>query len=73
MFVQLQKSTMVYQRKNLGVAAWGLAKMIYVASDSMRAVVWYLKSLVRQDPALRRKSAAAVAALRYHVLGVEPT
>jgi len=73
MFVQLQKSTMVYQRKNLGLAAWGVAKVIYVASDSMRAVAWYLSSLVRRDPLMRRKSAAAVAALRYHVLGVEPT
>jgi GT2 family glycosyltransferase len=72
MFVQLQKSSLIYHRKNLGFAAWLLAKVIYIVSNAVRAVAWFISSVVNDDPSLRRKSAAAMAALWFHLLGVEP-
>jgi GT2 family glycosyltransferase len=72
MFVQLQKSSLIYHRKNLGFAAWSLAKMIYIASNAVRTVAWFVSSVVNHDPSLRQKSAAAMAALWFHLLGVEP-
>jgi GT2 family glycosyltransferase len=72
MFVQLQKSAMIYFRKNSGHAAWLLAKIIYLISNSVRAVAWFVSSVVNRDASLRRRSTAAVMALRFHLLGLEP-
>jgi hypothetical protein len=72
MFVQLQKSLMIYHRKNRGHAAALLVKAIYVLSNSVRMVAWFVLSVVNRDPLTRRRSAAAKAALVYHFIGVEP-
>jgi GT2 family glycosyltransferase len=72
MFVQMQKSSLIYQRKNLGLTAWFLAKLIYIGSDSVRSVVWYILSVLNRDPSLRQRSVAAMAALEFHLFGVEP-
>ena len=72
MFVQMQKSSMIYHKKNLGPAAWSLVKAIYIVSNSIRMVAWFILSVVNRDLRIRRKSAAAKAALLYHFLGVEP-
>lgn len=72
MFVQLQKSLMIYYRKNLGLAAWSMAKAIYVLSNSVRMVAWFVLSVINRDLGTRRRSAAARAALVYHFSGVEP-
>jgi GT2 family glycosyltransferase len=72
MFVQLQKSLMIYHRKHLGVAATLAVKSIYVASNSIRMVAWSVLSAINGDPRTRRKSAAAKAALLYHFIGAEP-
>ena len=72
MYVQLQKSLAIFQRKNLGPGSWISVKVIYICSNSLRLVYWYLKSIIRGDLAMRRKSVAAIAALRFHVFGTEP-
>jgi GT2 family glycosyltransferase len=72
MFVQLQKSTMIYHRKNLGWFAWSLVKIIYIISNFVRMSAWFILSVVNGDLHTRRKSAAAGAALLYHFLGIEP-
>jgi GT2 family glycosyltransferase len=72
MFVQMQKSSMIYHRKNLGIAAWLLVKGIYIVSNATRMVLWFVSSVVNRDLNTRKKSVAAKAALRYHFLGVEP-
>jgi hypothetical protein len=72
MFVQMQKSSMIYQRKNLGYVSWLAVKGIYIASNAVRMVVWFVLSVVTNNPQTRRKVLAAKAALRYHFLGVEP-
>jgi hypothetical protein len=72
MFVQLQKSLMIYHRKHLGLAASLAVKLIYVVSNSVRMVAWSVLSVINGDPRTRRKSAAAKAALLYHFIGAEP-
>jgi GT2 family glycosyltransferase len=72
MFIQMQKSSMIYHRKNLGIAAWALVKGIYIASNAIRMVLWLGSSVINRDLNTRKKSAAARAALRYHFMGVEP-
>lgn len=72
MFVQLQKSSMIYHRKNLGYAAWAAVKAIYIVSNAVRSVAWLALSAITNDAGTRRKSAAAAAALRFHLLGLEP-
>jgi GT2 family glycosyltransferase len=72
MFVQLQKSSMIYHRKNLGLAAWWSVKLIYIASNFIRMVAWYILFVVNRDRRNRSRSAAARAALAYHFIGSEP-
>jgi GT2 family glycosyltransferase len=72
MFVQMQKSSMIYHRKNLGFTAWALVKGIYIASNAVRMVLWFTSSIINRDLQSRKKSVAARAALRYHFSGVEP-
>jgi GT2 family glycosyltransferase len=73
MFVQLQKSLMLFQSKNLGRRAFYAAKLIYVASNSARVVAWGALSVFRNDRELRQRATAALAALRFHLLGIEPS
>jgi GT2 family glycosyltransferase len=72
MFVQLQKSTLIFFRKNRGATSAAAVKALYVASNFARAVGWYGQSVLKRDVGRRSKAAAALAALRYHVLGTEP-
>jgi GT2 family glycosyltransferase len=72
MFVQLQKSSMIYHKKNLGLAAWWSVKMIYIASNCFRMIAWFVLSIVKRDRRNWHRSAAARAALLYHFTGSEP-
>jgi len=73
MFVQMQKSQMIYFRKHLGYIAWLAATAMYVLSNAVRATVWFVSSMISQERRLQRKALAAVAALRFHLFRVEPT
>jgi GT2 family glycosyltransferase len=72
MFVQMQKSTMIYFEKNNGLMAWFSAKIIYVVSNSLRGIAWLGLSIFRRDEAMRRRASAAFAANAYHLRNVEP-
>ncbi|QPF86544.1 glycosyltransferase family 2 protein [Bradyrhizobium genosp. L] len=73
MLVQLQKSMLIYFRKNLGLGQWIAAKTLFLFSNAARLVGWLLPSVVTRDPVARSKAAAATAALRFHIFGVDPT
>ncbi len=62
MFVQLQKSMMVFFKKNRGAGSWIAAKTLYIVSNAVRALSWYGMFLVERDPDLKSNAAAAVAA-----------
>jgi len=72
MRVQLQKSMMIYFRKNRGLPAWLTAKVLYIFSNFVRSVAWSVSSLLTHDSGARSKAAAATAALRFHLFGIDP-
>lgn len=72
MRVQLQKSMMIYFRKNLGLVPWMTAKVLYLLSNGARYLGWLIPSVVTGDPVARSRTAAATAALRFHLFGTDP-
>lgn len=72
MLVQLQKSMLIYFRKNLGFFPWLLAKGLFLLANAARYVGWIASSIVTSNPVARNKAAAATAALRFHLFGVDP-
>lgn len=72
MLVQLQKSLLIYVRKNLGLSSWIVAKALFLSSSAARYVGWLLSSLLTGNPVTRAKAAGAAAALRFHLFGVQP-
>jgi GT2 family glycosyltransferase len=72
MFVQMQKSAMIYHRKNLGLASSWLLKLIYITSNFVRMIAWFVLSGRQSRRRNWHRSAAARAALVYHFTGSEP-
>jgi GT2 family glycosyltransferase len=73
MLVQLQKSLMIYFRKNLGFIPWVIAKGLFLLANGARYLGWLASSIFTRDPVARNKAAAATAALRFHLFGIDPT
>ena len=69
MYVQMQKSKMIYLRKHYGL--WGVfrGRMVFVGSSILRFVMSVTNQ--REEAAARRRLARA--SLRYHLTSQEPT
>jgi hypothetical protein len=72
MYVQLQKSLLVFHRKNLGRLSWLAAKAVYVVSMTVRTAFWKCVAAFADSPRAADRGRCAAAALRVHVLGREP-
>jgi GT2 family glycosyltransferase len=72
MYVQLQKSLLLFHRKNRGLLSWTCAKLVYLAAMAYRLIVCALMTLLGKGEAWRGKANQALAALRYHVFRIEP-
>lgn len=72
MFVQQQKSLLIFFKKQRGVASWAVAKGIYIFSMLVRYAVFVTLSLFKRDNKASKKAAQSLAALKFHLLGVEP-
>lgn len=72
MLVQLQKSLMIYFRKNLGLGPWAIAKLMFLISNAARSLGWFVTSFFTRSPIARSKAAAATAAFRFHLFGMTP-
>jgi GT2 family glycosyltransferase len=72
MHVQLQKSVLVFLRKNRGRASWLAAKAIYVAAALARMALWGIAASVARRPGARERWTLGAAALRFHLTGREP-
>ena len=73
MYVQMQKSHMIYVRKHGGLPAYLAAKAMFMASALLRLGVFGLVALRRGDPDSRARVRLSIAALKFHGLGQEPT
>jgi GT2 family glycosyltransferase len=72
MYVQMQKSLLIFLRKNRGWASWLLGKAMFVFWMATRAVAWRVRAAVSEGDAIVN-ARCALAALRFHLLGVWPT
>ena len=72
MYIQMQKSHVIYARKHYGLPGLLAARAVYVSSAVLRLGVFGLLRLVRSDETTRARIRLSMAALRYHLLGREP-
>ena len=73
MYVQKQKSLQIFHRKNHGLLAWLLNKCIYISVLLIRLPALLLLATLKRSEAKRQKVKATVAALRFHLFGIDPT
>jgi len=73
MHVQLQKSLLVFNRKNFGLWAWLLAKLLFLAGSAVKLLLFTLKRATPGASEAVRRARLASASLRYHLWGMEPS
>lgn len=71
MFVQQQKSLLIFHRKHRGYISWISAKTIYILSMLLRYLIFSGLSIMRKDSAFLKKSVRSLAALKFHLFGIE--
>jgi GT2 family glycosyltransferase len=72
MFVQMQKSLLIFQRKQRGSLSWFAAKIVYAVSMSLRCLYFSGRSVLAPDGPSSRKAAQSLAALKFQLFGIEP-
>jgi len=72
MYVQCQKSILIFYRKNRGLAAWLTAKIIFCASMLIRTIVWKTAAIIRRNEKTSIKARRSVAAMAFHLFGIQP-
>jgi GT2 family glycosyltransferase len=72
MFVQHQKSLLIFYKKQQGRAPWMMAKMIYIFSMFFRYFGFSVLSFIKNDAVFFKKANQSSAALKFNLLGVEP-
>lgn len=69
MFVQQQKSLLVFHRKNRGWWSWAATKLLFTLSMLPRYFVFRARSAVTGDSRAAHRARCAWTALSFHVLG----
>ena len=72
MFVQLQKSLLIFNRKNLGMGAAIVARLIFLSSMSIRGPIWLISTAWRGKRGLQRAK-CAWASIVFLLTGREPS
>ena len=72
MYVQYQKSILIFYRKNRGFVAWMMAKIIYCGDMLIRVLIWKTVTLFQRDDKTLLKGRKSVAALDFFLFGIEP-
>ncbi len=72
MFVQQQKSLLIFHRKQCGRLSWMVVKAIYILSMLVRYVVFSALSFFKQDGKASKQVTQSLAALKFHLFGCEP-
>jgi GT2 family glycosyltransferase len=73
MYVQLQKSQMIYARKHYGVSGYIQFKMLYLISMFSRSVLFSVLSLITRRERFKGNAYLAIQGLKFHLLGREPS
>lgn len=72
MYVQLQKSSLKFHRKNRGPLSWALAQAVYAVLMPIRSAAFATLAWTSRSERSRQKFLQAAAATRYHLLRIEP-
>lgn len=72
MYVQLQKSLLIYVRKHFGWFGHALVKALFVASATARVLVFGGLGFLRKSETAKARLRLSSAALGYHLAGREP-
>lgn len=72
MYVQQQKSLLLFQRKNRGVLAWAITRCVCVIMLFARLCALSVAHLFSVRACSAHKAALAAAAVKYHLLGIVP-
>jgi GT2 family glycosyltransferase len=72
MFVQMQKSILIFHLKQQGRWSWIARKGLYIFSMFFRYIIYSAMSFLSQDVNISKKIAQSRAAINFHLLGIEP-
>lgn len=72
MFVQQQRSILIFHKKHLGMGSWLASKMIFLGSMVIRWILFGLLSILGIGRNSPNKAAQSLAAVSFHLFGVEP-
>jgi GT2 family glycosyltransferase len=72
MYVEIQKSLLLFHRKHLGRFRWGLTKLLLATTMIIRMIWWTFWTALSVGKLSRHKARQSAAAARYHWTGTEP-
>jgi GT2 family glycosyltransferase len=72
MYVQMQKSLLIFYKKRCGFPSWLAVKLIYVFFEIIRYTIFKIATLFKPDDLRLNKAAQSQAVLMFHLFGVEP-
>ena len=69
MFVQFQKSILVFYRKNRGVISWFIAKSIFIFTLSLQLIYFLFLNQISDKNKYVKRINQNISALKFHLLG----
>lgn len=72
MYVQMQKSHLIYTRKHSSALGFAAVRFLYLVTSTLRLCAFSILRLVRSDENSKARVRLARAALIYHLTGKEP-
>ncbi|MCH8822432.1 MAG: glycosyltransferase family 2 protein [Planctomycetes bacterium] len=72
MYVQIQKSLLLFHRKHLGFTHWALCKLLFITTMLIRMLWWLIWAALGIGERSAHKAKQSAAAVRYHLTGKEP-
>jgi GT2 family glycosyltransferase len=72
MYVQMQKSHLIYARKHYGAVGHAVSKTVFVVSGLLRLGLFGVLGFARKDANTKARVRLSLAALRFHFAGTEP-
>lgn len=72
MYVQIQKSLLLFHRKHLGLAHWMLCKLLFITTMLIRMFWWLIWTALGVGERSAHKAKQSAAAVRYHLTSKVP-
>lgn len=72
MYVQMQKSVLIFYKKRRGFISWLIAKLIMTFSEFIRYAIFGLKAILTRSNRSSKMAAQSFAAIQFHCFGIGP-